>query len=163
MQSDMKVRLGSLKRHCKSQNECEEFGHVCFWKIVFKKSLSKFSCVCLLLGKVVNGKYFPVKRKHFPVNGKHFLVKGKFDLVSRKVFFLLAVFVFRKVVSGKTFQTFMCLFAIKKVGQRKTLSSQRKIWLGFQESVFLENLDEKHFLKVVKNFKMSYYLLIYQI
>jgi hypothetical protein len=28
------------------------------------------------------------------------------------------------------------LFAIRKVGQRKTLFSQRKIWLGFQESVF---------------------------
>jgi hypothetical protein len=26
-----------------------------------------------------------------------------------------------------TFQTFLCLFAIRKVGQRKTLSSQRKI------------------------------------
>jgi hypothetical protein len=36
-----------------------------------------------------------------------------------------------------TLQTFMCLFAIKKVGQRKILSSQRKNWLGFQESVFL--------------------------
>jgi len=35
-----------------------------------------------------------------------------------------------------TFQTFLCLFAIRKGGQRKTLSSQRKIWLGFQESVF---------------------------
>ena len=37
----------------------------------------------------------------------------------------------------------MCLFAIRKVGQRKTLSgqrktlsSQRKIWFGFQENVF---------------------------
>jgi uncharacterized protein YlzI (FlbEa/FlbD family) len=115
------------------------------------------------------------QRKHFPVNGKHFPVKEKFGLVSRKVFFLLVVFVFRKVVSGKplsklfcvclpleklvngkhfpfkekfdlvfrkvfswkiwtentfretTFQTFLCLFAIRKVGQRKTLSSQRKI------------------------------------
>jgi hypothetical protein len=36
-----------------------------------------------------------------------------------------------------TFQTFLCLFVIKKVGQRKTLSNQRKIWFGFQESVFL--------------------------
>jgi hypothetical protein len=36
-----------------------------------------------------------------------------------------------------TFQTFLCLFVIKKVGQRKTLSSQRKIWLDFQESVFI--------------------------
>jgi len=35
------------------------------------------------------------------------------------------------------------LFAIKKVGQRKTLSSQRKIWLGFQESVFLLFWAEK--------------------
>jgi len=49
----------------------------------------------------------------------------------------------------------MCLFAIRKVGQRKTLSSQRKIWFGFQESVFLENLGRKHFPEVVKNLEMS--------
>ena len=36
------------------------------------KPLSKLSCVCLPLEKLVNG--------------KHFSVKGKFDLVSRKVF-----------------------------------------------------------------------------
>jgi len=54
-----------------------------------------------------------------------------------------------------TFQTFLCLFAIRKVGQRKTLSSQRKIWLGFQESVFLKNLGGKHFPEVVKNLEMS--------
>jgi hypothetical protein len=59
-----------------------------------------------------------------------------------------------------TFQTFLCLLAIRKVGQRKTLSSQRKIWLGFQESVFLENLGGKHFSEVVKNLEISYYLLI---
>jgi len=47
---------------------------------------------------------------------------------------------FREII----FQTFLCLFAIKKVDQRKTLSdqrktlsSQRKIWFGFQKSVFL--------------------------
>ena len=54
-----------------------------------------------------------------------------------------------------TFQTFLCLFAIRKVGQLKTLSSQRKIWLGFQESVFLENLGGKYFPKVMKNLEMS--------
>jgi len=47
----------------------------------------------------------------------------------------------------------MCLFAIEKVDQRKTLSSQRKIWISFQESVFLKNL--KHFLEVAKNLEMS--------
>jgi hypothetical protein len=51
------------------------------WKVVSGKPLSKLSCVCLLLVKLVNG-------KHFPVNGKHFPVKEKFGLVSRKVFFL---------------------------------------------------------------------------
>jgi len=48
----------------------------------------------------------------------------------------------------------MCLFAIWKVGQRKTLFGQRKIWLGFQESVFLKNLDGKHFLEVMKKLEM---------
>jgi hypothetical protein len=52
------------------------------------------------------------------------------------------------------------LFNIRKIDQRKTLSSQRKIWLGFQKSVFLKKLDGKHFLEVVKNLEMSYYLLI---
>jgi hypothetical protein len=56
-------------------------------KVVFKKPLSKLFCVCLPLEKLVN-------RKHFPVNGKHFPVKEKFGLVFRKVFSLLAVFVF---------------------------------------------------------------------
>jgi len=42
------------------------------WKVVFGKSLSKLSYVCLLLEKLVNGKYF--------------LVKGQFGLVFRKIF-----------------------------------------------------------------------------
>jgi hypothetical protein len=42
------------------------------------------------------------------------------------------------------------LFAIRKVGQRKTLSSQRKIWLGFQESVFLKNLEMSLFADYIK-------------
>jgi uncharacterized protein YlzI (FlbEa/FlbD family) len=73
-------------------------------KVVFGKLLSKLSCACLTLGKIVNG-------KHFPVNGKHFLVKGKFGLVSRKVFSLSAVFVFRKVVFGKPLSklSYVCL------------------------------------------------------
>jgi hypothetical protein len=72
---------------------------------------------------------------------------------SGKCFFFFAVFVFREI----TFQTFMYLFAVRKVGQRKTLSSQKKIWLGFQKNVFLENLGGKHFLEVVKNLEMLLY------
>jgi hypothetical protein len=43
-----------------------------FRKVVSGKLLSKLSCVCLPLEKLVNGKHFPVK--------------GKFGLVFRKVF-----------------------------------------------------------------------------
>jgi hypothetical protein len=50
------------------------------------------------------------------------------------------------------------LFAIRKFDQRKTLSSQRKIWLGFQESVFLENLSGKHFPEIVKKLEMSLFV-----
>jgi hypothetical protein len=46
------------------------------------------------------------------------------------------------------FQIFMCLFVIRKVGQRKTLSSQRKIWFGFQESVFFLFWTENTFQKL---------------
>jgi len=42
------------------------------WKVVSEKLLSKLSCVCLPLEKLVNEKYFPVK--------------GKFDLIFVKVF-----------------------------------------------------------------------------
>jgi len=54
----------------------------------------------------------------------------------------------------------MCLFVIVKVDQRKTIFSQKKIWLGFQKSIFQKNLNGKHFPEVVKNLEMSYYLLI---
>jgi len=85
-----------------------------FRNSLFGKPLSKLSCVCLPLEKLVNEKHFPVKEK--------------FGLISRKMFFLLAVFVFRKVVFEKSLSKLsLCLFAIRKVGQRKTLSSQRKI------------------------------------
>ena len=63
------------------------------WNSLSGKPLSKLFCVCLLLGKLVNGKHFPVNGEYFPVNGehfsvnkKHFPVKEKFGLVSRKVF-----------------------------------------------------------------------------
>jgi hypothetical protein len=43
-----------------------------FLKVVFEKPLSTFSCVCLPLKKLINGKHFPIKEK--------------FGLVSSKVF-----------------------------------------------------------------------------
>ena len=82
-------------------------------------------------------------------------VKEKFGLVFRKVFSFSCVCFSESDFREITFQTFLCLFAIRKVGQRKTLSSKRKIWLGFQESVFLKIFGGKHFPEVVKNLEMS--------
>ena len=93
----------------------------------------------------------------FPGNCFPFILDGKhFPEVVKNCYVCFPEFTFRET----TFQTFLCLFAVRKVGQRKTLSSQRKIWLGFQKSVFLQNLGEKLFPEVVKNLEMSYYLLI---
>jgi len=90
-----------------------------------------------------------------------YFIKLALQKIASQLSILLCYVCFPEFTFWKiTFQTFMCLFAIRKVGQRKTLSSQRKIWLGFQKSVFLENLGGKHFPKVVKNLKISYYLLI---
>jgi hypothetical protein len=71
-------------------------------KLVSRKPLSKLSCVCLPLEKLV-------KEKHFPV-------KGKFGLVSRKVF---SFYFGRKTLSGSCEkirfgpQTFDCYIYIE--------------------------------------------------
>jgi len=109
--------------------------------------------------KVGQRKTLSGQRKHFSVNGKHFLVNGNTFRIwfgfQESVFPFGCVCFPESDFRETTFQTFLCLFAIRKVGQRKTLSSQWKIWLGFQESVFLKNLGGKHFPEVVKNLEMS--------
>jgi len=62
-----------------------------------------------------------------------------------------------------TFQTFICLFVIKKIGQQKIFSSQRKIWLGFYESVFLWFWVENNFWKLWKIYKCHIICWLYQI
>jgi hypothetical protein len=84
------------------------------------KPLSKLSCVCLPLEKLVNGKHFPVKEK--------------FGLVSRKIFFLLAVFVFRKVVSGKPLSKLSCVcLPLEKLINRKHFPVKGKFGLVFRK------------------------------
>ena len=91
------------------------------------KPISKLSCVCLLLEKLVNG-------KHFPVNGKHFPVKEKFGLVFRKMFSLLTVFVFRKVVSKKPFSKLSCVcLPLEKLVNGKHFPVKGKFGLVFRK------------------------------
>jgi len=94
---------------------------------VSRESLFKLSCVCLPLGKVVNGKHFPVKGKQFPV-------KEKFYLVSRKVFSLLAMFVFRKVVSRKPLSKLLCVcLPLEKLVNGKHFPIKGKFGLVFRK------------------------------
>ena len=87
----------------------------------------------------------------------------KTTLINNQTLFCIASFLKKTRNLGcvcfleTTFQTFLCLFAIRKVGQRKTLSGQRKtlssqreIWLGFHESVFLLFWAENTFWKLWK-------------
>jgi len=124
-------------------------GHVCFPEFTFREiTFQTFLCL------------FAIRKV-----GQREILSGQRKTLSsqRKIWFGFQenVFPFGCVYFPEggfretTFQTFLCLFAIRKVGQRKTLSSQKKIWLGFQESVFLKNLGEKHFPEVVKNLEMS--------
>jgi hypothetical protein len=96
------------------------------------KSLSKLSCIYLLLEKLVNEKHFPVNEKHFPVNGN--TVKEKFGLVSRKVFSVLAVFVFRKVVSGIPLSKLSCVcLPLEKLVNGKHFLVKEKFGLVFRK------------------------------
>jgi len=135
------------------------------------KPLSKFSCVCLPLGKLVNGKHFSVNGKHFPVNGntfrstentfrstetlfgqrktlssqrKHFSVNGNTFRIwfgfQESVFPFGCVCFSESDFRETTFQTFLCLFAIRKVGQRKTLSKLSCVCLPLEKLV-----NGKHF------------------
>jgi hypothetical protein len=59
-----------------------------------------------------------------------------------------------------TFQTFLCLFTIRKVDQQKIFFSQMKNFAWFSEKCFPFILGGKHFPEVVKNLEMLCYLLI---
>ncbi|KAI9392872.1 hypothetical protein POPTR_006G147350v4 [Populus trichocarpa] len=122
------------------------------------KPLSKLSCVCLPLGKLVNEKHFPVNGKHFPVNGNTFRSTEntfrstetlfEFGLVFRKVFFLLAVFVFRKVISGKPLSKLSCVcLSLEKLVNGKHFPVKGKFGLVFRKvfswKIWAENTFQK--------------------
>jgi len=111
------------------------------WNSLSGKPLSKLSCVCLPLEKLVN-------RKHFPVNGKHFPVKEKFGLVFRKIFSLLTVFVFRKVVSRKPLSKLSCVcLPLEKLVNGKHFPVKGKFSLVFRKvfswKIWAENTFRK--------------------
>jgi len=119
-----------------------------FRKVVSGKPLSKLSCVCLPLEKLVNGEHFPVNGKHFSVNKKHFRVKEKFGLVFKKVFSLWLCLFFQKVVSGKPLSKLSCVcLPLEKLVNGKHFPVKRKFGLVFRKvfswKIWVENTFRK--------------------
>jgi hypothetical protein len=116
-------------------------GHVCFPESSFQETtFQTFLCLFAIRKggqrKTLSGqrKILSNQRKHFPVNEKHFLVKEKFGLVSRKVFSLLVVFVFRKVVSGKSLSKLSCVcLPLEKLVNEKHFLVKEKFGLVFRK------------------------------
>jgi hypothetical protein len=125
-----------------SYEQHTDLGHVCFLKFTFRETTFQTFICLFAIRKVGQRKTLSGQRKTLSSQ-----IKNWFGFQENVFSFGCVCFPesgFREI----TFQTFLCLFAIKKVGQRK-------IWLDFQESVFLENLGGKHFPEVVKKLKMS--------
>ena len=123
-------------------------GHVCFPESSFRETTFQTFLCLFAIRKVDQRKTLSNQRKHFPVNGKHFLVKEKFGLVSRKVFSFLTVFVFRKVVSGKSLSKLSCVcLPLEKLVNGKYFPVKRKCGLVFRKvfswKIWAENTFRK--------------------
>ena len=91
---------------------------------LFGKPLSKLSCVCLPLGKLVNGKHFPVNRNTFRST------ENTFRSNKNLVWF-----------PGKCFSFWLCLFFGKWFPEnQKSLSKLSCVCLSLEKLV-----NEKHF------------------
>ena len=135
-------QLTSVEFHTRARTESKLLrflAHVCFWNLFFRKLFSKLFLYLFAIRKVGQQKTLSGQRKYFPINRKHFLVKEKFGLISRKMFFLLAVFVFRKVVSGKPLSKLSCVcLPLEKLVKGKFGLVFRKVfsWKIWAENTF---------------------------
>jgi len=84
--------------------------------------------------KIDQRKTLSNQRKHFSVNKKYFPIKEKFGLISRKVFSLLAVSIFRKVISGKPLSKLSCVcLSLEKLVNGKHFPVKEKFGLVFRK------------------------------
>ena len=132
--------------------------YVCFSENTFRETIFQTFLCLFVIRKVGQRKTLSSQRKIH--SGQRKILSGQFQSKKNLTWFSGKCFPFSCVCFPEsgfreiTFQTFLCLFASRKVDQWKTLSSKRKVWFGFQESVFLKNLRGKHFPEVVKNLKI---------
>jgi hypothetical protein len=149
--------------HCKNIDSA--VGHVCFPEFIFWEIIFQIFLYLFVIKKVGQRKTLSGQRKHFSVNGKYFPVNGntfrstkntfqstetlfEFGLVFRKVFSLLAVFVFRKVISGKPLSKLSCVcLPLEKLVNGKHFPVKGKFGLVFRKvfswKIWAENTFQK--------------------
>jgi len=125
--------------HCQNCLIC--LGHVCFPENSFRETTFQ-TFLCLFTIKKVG------QRKTLSGQRKTLSRKKKIGLVSRKVFFLLAVFVFRKVVSGKSLSKLSCVcLPLEKLVNGKHFPVKGKFGLVFRKvfswKIWAENTFQK--------------------
>jgi len=77
---------------------------------------------------------FRLTKKYFSFNENTFWSTEKFGLVFRKIFSLLAVFVFRKVISGKSLFKLSCVYLLlEKLVNGKHFPVKGKFGLVFRK------------------------------
>jgi hypothetical protein len=114
-----------------------------------KKKKKNLNFIYLFIIKKINQrKTLSNQRKYFLVNEKYSSIKEKFGLVSRKIFFLLPVFVFWKVVSGKPLSKLSCVcLPLENLINRKHFPVKRKFGLIFRKvfswKIWAENTFQK--------------------
>ena len=105
---------------------------------------------------MVNENYFPINEKHFLVN----FSQKNFWLGFQESVFPLAVFVFRKVVSGKLLSKLSCIYLpVEKLVSEKHFLVKGKFSLVFRKVFSWKIWEENTFRKLWKILK-CYYLLI---
>jgi hypothetical protein len=123
-------------------------GHVCFPEFTFRKTTFQTFLCLFAIKKVGQRKTLSSQREYFSVNEKHFPVKEKFGLVSRKMFSLLALFVFQKIVSGKPLSKLSCVcLPLEKLVNGKHFPVKGKFGLVFRKvfswKIWAENTFRK--------------------
>jgi len=133
-------------------------GHVCFPEFTFRETTFQTFLCLFVIRKIGQRKILSGQRKTLLVNGNTFRSTEntfqstetlfEFGLIFRKVFSLLAVFVFRKVISGKPLSklSFVCL-PVEKLVNEKHFPVKEKFGLVFRKvfswKIWAENTFRK--------------------
>jgi hypothetical protein len=125
--------------------------HVCFLKSSFQKIIFQTFLYLFIIKKIGQRKTLFGLGKTLSSQRKHFPIKEKFGLIFRKVFFILAVFVFRKMIFEKSLSKFSCVcLSLEKLVNGKHFSVKGKFGLVFRKVFSWKIWTENTFRKLWK-------------